>query len=102
MVLEMMVEINGGQGYTNIFARTGADPSTGWQLMDPSTFKYAGGTYGHTATGSYDYGDPTIRYLPSDGHYYIVPATPYQKWGHARVLPGIYPCCFTQVRKAPS
>jgi hypothetical protein len=32
-------------------------------------FKCAGGAYGHAATGSYDYGDPTIRYLPSDGHY---------------------------------
>ena len=68
MVLEMMVEMNGGQGYTNIFAQTGADPSTGWTLMNPATFKYAGGTYGHAATGSYDYGDPTIRYLPSDGY----------------------------------
>ena len=26
----------------------------------------------------------------------IVPATNYQKWGHAPVRPGIYPCCFTQ------
>ena len=32
----------------------------------------------------------------SAGYFYIVPATPYQKWGHDRVLPGIYPCCFTQ------
>ena len=25
-----------------------------------------------------------------------MPATNYQKWGHAPVRPGIYPCCFTQ------
>eukprot|EP01052_Picozoa_sp_SAG31_P024838 SAG31_NODE_2140_length_6350_cov_2.239962_1_plen_612_part_00 len=95
MVLEQMVYMDGGQGYRNLFAQTGSDLSLGWTLMDPSQFQYAGGGV-RPQGGLPDYGDPTIRYLPSDGFYYIVPATSYFNWGHERVLPGIYPCCFTQ------
>ena len=96
MVLEQVVYMSGGQGYRNLFAQTSLnDLSIGWKLMDPSRFQYSGGGV-RPQGGAYDYGDPTIRYFPSDGYYYIVPATPYQKWGHNRVLPGIYPCCFTQ------
>ena len=95
MVLEQLVYMNGGQGYRNLFAQTGNDLSLGWNLLDPSEFQYSGGGV-RPQGGLYDYGDPTIRYLPSDGFYYIVPATTYNAWGHERVLPGIYPCCFTQ------
>ena len=69
MVLEMMVYMDGGQGYRSLFAETGADLSQGWTLMDPATFFYSGGAFGHATLGTYDYGDPTIRYLPSDGYY---------------------------------
>ena len=70
MVLEMMVYMDGGQGYRSLFAETGADLSQGWTLMDPATFFYSGGAFGHATLGApYDYGDPTIRYLPSDGYY---------------------------------
>ena len=83
MVLEMMVEMSGGQGYTNIFAETGSDPSVGWKLMDPSRFKYSGGTYGRAVNpATQDFGDPTIRYLPSDGYYYIVVNDPQGPMRH--------------------
>jgi hypothetical protein len=95
MVLERMAYMHGGQGYWNIFATVqGSDLSAGWALLDPASHYYWGAD--HADGHSYDYGDSTIRYLPSDGYYYLVPATPVQKWGHAPVLPGPYPCCIVQ------
>ena len=44
----------------------------------------------------YDYGDPTIRYLPSDGYFYIVPSTPLRAGRSAPIPPGPYPCCYVQ------
>ena len=99
MALEMITEIDGhgGVGYTSIFAQTGADPSTGWKLMNPQTFTYAGASYGHSVSSSHDYACPTIRYLPSDGYFYLVSQMHYQRGQSGdRVLPGRYPCCFTE------
>ena len=90
MVLEKITWQNGGQGYYNIFARTpaddGGDLSNNWVLMPPEKYFYWGGD--HTDGHAFDYGDPTIRYLQSDEFFYIVPATPLQKWGDAPVAPG--------------
>lgn len=94
MTLEQIWEGRyGGQGYYNIFATTGSDPSSGWHLLDTETYRYWGADHGHGHL--YDYGDPTIRYIPSDGYYYLVPATPMQD-GRPVVPPGPYPCCFVQ------
>ena len=96
MVLEQLVYMDGGQGYVNIFAQTvSADLSLGWELMNTTTYQYSGGA-GRTALLGYDYGDPTIRYLQSDGYYYIVPATWDKQGRSAPVAPGIYPCCAVQ------
>ena len=83
-------------GYTSIFAQTGADPSTGWKLMNPETFAYAGGVVGHAASSYADFACPTIRDL-SDGYFYLVSQMHYTKGeSGAPVLPGVYPCCFTE------
>ena len=93
MVLEQMVYTDGGQGCIIIFAQTAsANLSLGWELMNTIMYQYSGGA-GRTALLGYDYGDPTTRYLQSDGYYYIVPATWDKQGRSAPVAPGIYPCC---------
>ena len=38
--------------------------------MPPDTYQYSGDGGGwRPQGGAFDYGDPTIRYLPSDGYY---------------------------------
>ena len=63
-------------------------------LLNTTTHRYWGND--HTLGHNYDYGDPTIRYLPSDGHFYIVPSTPLRDGRSAGVPPSPYPCCFVQ------
>lgn len=87
----------GGNGFYSIFAvcyLCGADLSHGWQLLDMTEHFYNGND--HSKGHGFDFGDPTIRYLPSDQHFYIVPATPMRDGRAAPVPPGPYPCCFVQ------
>ena len=84
-------------GYYNLFAlcyKCGPNLSRGWTLLNTSTHKYWGND--HTEGHGYDYGDPTIRYLESDGYFYLVPATPLRQGRSAPVRPSPFPCCFTQ------
>ena len=98
MALEKITESggHGGMGYTSIFAQTGADPSTGWKLMNPQNFAYAGGVVGHAASSYSDFACPTIRYL-SDGYFYLMSQMHYQKGqSPTPIRPGVYPCCMTE------
>ena len=63
-------------------------------LLNTTTHRYWGND--HALGHNYDYGDPTLRYLPSDGYFYIVPSTPLRDGRTAGVPPSPYPCCFVQ------
>eukprot|EP01048_Picozoa_sp_COSAG05_P015717 COSAG05_NODE_1929_length_3819_cov_16.551882_4_plen_496_part_00 len=97
MATETAQITGGNRGYYNIFAvcyLCGGDLSQGWTLLDIQSHHYWGNDhqFGHL----YDYGDPTIRYLPSDGYFYIVPSTPLRAGRSAPIPPGPYPCCYVQ------
>ena len=57
------------QGAFGNLKEAAARPGPGTYNAAPSAVGPTGGAFGHATLGTYDYGDPTIRYLPSDGYY---------------------------------